>query len=137
MYIIEATLKNTTQVAKNHKILPLRKHYKSRFPQLSRNQLHERYSTDTMFLTVPSFGEILHAVKYLLDKKVITVRNDNKLSVCEALETFIVDVGAPFPIFRDNVKMETTKVWKRILRKFNNNLIKIVVKDRFKNSKRS
>ena len=37
----------------------------------------------------------------------------------EALETFIAEVGAPFHIINDNAKMETSKAWKAILRKYN------------------
>ena len=37
----------------------------------------------------------------------------------EALESFIADVGAPFHILSDNAKMETSKAWKDILRKYN------------------
>ena len=60
---------------------------------------------------------------------------------CEALETFISKVGAPFQIMSDNTKIETGKVWKR--RKYNISSstapyrnIKTVVKDIFKNLKR-
>ena len=57
MPVVEQTLRHTTQLAKNHIRLPLRRHVKSRFPQLNRNRLHERYSTDTMFSSVTSLGD--------------------------------------------------------------------------------
>ena len=39
-------------------------------------------------------------------------------SDCEALETFIAEVWAPIHIMSDNAKMETSKAWKSILRKY-------------------
>ena len=70
MNIIEALLKNTTLLAKNQIKLPPEKHYKSRFHQLNRNRLHERYSTK-QFLVLE---KISHVIKYLLKKKVNTLR---------------------------------------------------------------
>ena len=37
----------------------------------------------------------------------------------EMLEAFIADVGAPFKILSDNARMETSRAWRTILRKYN------------------
>ena len=50
------TLEVTTQLAKNTLRLPMRRHIKSRFPQLNRNRLREIYSTDTIFSSVPAIN---------------------------------------------------------------------------------
>ena len=54
--MIEKTLVATTQLAHNYLRLPMRRHFKARFPQLNANRLREKYATDTWFSTVPSLG---------------------------------------------------------------------------------
>lgn len=44
----------TTQYAKNVMRLPLRRHFKSRFPALRVRGLEEVYATDTYFANVPA-----------------------------------------------------------------------------------
>ena len=45
-------------MAKNYLQLPLKKHFKSRFPVLNRPRLGEIYCTDTFFFSSPSVGGI-------------------------------------------------------------------------------
>ena len=45
--VFAKTFYATTQLAKNHLRLSLRRHFKARFPQLNKNRLHETYATDT------------------------------------------------------------------------------------------
>ena len=47
--IIKKTFDVTTQLAKLDVRLPLRRHFKSRFPQANVNRLQETFSTDTFF----------------------------------------------------------------------------------------
>ena len=54
--VMRRTLDVTTMMAKNYMQLPFRRHFKSRFPQVNRNRLRERYSTDTFFSSQPAFG---------------------------------------------------------------------------------
>ena len=54
--VIEKKLVATTQLAHNYLRLPMRRHFKARFPQLNGNRLREKYGTDTWFSTVPSLG---------------------------------------------------------------------------------
>ena len=120
MQVIKETLKRTTQLAKNHLRLPLRKHFKSRFPQLNRNRLHETYSTDTIFSSVSSVGDKFTCAQIFSGKKSLFSKVYGMTTESEgpeALESFIADVGAPFHILSDNAKMETSKAWKDILRK--------------------
>ena len=120
MDIIESALKNTTRLANNHFKLPLRRHFKSRFPHLNRNRLHERYSTETMFSSIPSLGnkytcaQIFYGRQSHFSKVIGTIK---ETSGCMALESFIVEVGVPFHIMNDDAKMETITAWKAIVRK--------------------
>ena len=57
MHIVQATFEATTQLlSKADKRLPLRRHFKSRFPQANFNRLHETFSTDTMFSSTKAMG---------------------------------------------------------------------------------
>ena len=84
------TLNNNTQLAKNHDIrLPLREHYKSRFPQLNRNLLHERYRTDTMFSIITSVGEKYTCCQLFIGQETYyskAMGMTTESSGCEALE---------------------------------------------------
>ncbi len=53
--VIKKSLENTTQLAKLENRLPMRRHNKSRSPQLNVPQLQEAYATDTMFASIKSF----------------------------------------------------------------------------------
>ena len=53
MKVVEKTIKATTQLAHNYLRLPMRRHFKSRFPQLNVNRLREKYATDTLFSNDP------------------------------------------------------------------------------------
>jgi hypothetical protein len=47
--VVKHTVAATTQLAKNVLRLPLRQHFKSRFPSLNVRRLREPYATDTFF----------------------------------------------------------------------------------------
>ena len=47
--VIKNTLKATTQLAQNYERLPMRMHFKSRFPALNVRRLREIFATDTFF----------------------------------------------------------------------------------------
>ena len=53
---VKQTFQHTTQLAVNVLRLPLRRHFKSRFPYLNRNRLAETFSTDTLFSSVTALG---------------------------------------------------------------------------------
>ena len=47
--VVKHTIAATTQYAKNVLRLPMRQHFKSRFPSLNVRRLREPYATDTFF----------------------------------------------------------------------------------------
>ena len=63
--VIKKTLEHTTQLAKNYINLPLKRHFKSRFPELNRNRLQETYCTDTFFSSVTGIHNITCAQLFL------------------------------------------------------------------------
>ena len=54
---IKATWKATTQWYKAEQRLPMRKHYKSRFPAAHVDRLNESVATDTFFASVPAHDD--------------------------------------------------------------------------------
>ena len=54
--LVKDTIAATTQLATNVLRLPLRRHFKSRHPQLNCPRLREEYSTDTLFSSVTGIG---------------------------------------------------------------------------------
>ena len=120
--VINKTLQAATQLAKNHLRLLLRRYFKSRFPQLNRNRLHERYCTDTYFSSVTTIGtkatcaQIFTGVNSLFTRVYGMTTESQGPAV---LETFIAEVGAPYYMMNDHARMETSRAWREILRKYN------------------
>eukprot|EP00979_Chaetoceros_neogracilis_P000992 scaffold191_cov273-Chaetoceros_neogracile.AAC.7 len=54
--VVQKTFDNTTQLAKVDVRLPLRRHFKARFPQANVNRLHKMFATDTFFSSAPAIG---------------------------------------------------------------------------------
>lgn len=121
-HVMKKTLDATTMLAKNYLNLPLRRHFKSRYPQLNRNRLRERYSTDTFFSSVPAILTGATCAQIFVGAHstytaVYPMRNESHGP--EILETFIANVGAPYHLMNDNAKMQTSEAWNKILRKYN------------------
>ena len=53
--IMKDTLRHNTRAGKTSHSIPMRKHFRSRNPLLSRNRLREGFATDTVFSKVTSF----------------------------------------------------------------------------------
>ena len=53
---IITTFQNTTQFATNHIRLPMREHFKTRFPSLNVRRIHEVVATDTFFASTTALG---------------------------------------------------------------------------------
>ena len=123
MQVAEATMKVTTQLAKNQLRLPLRHHFKSRFPQLNRNRLvRETYSTDTIFSSVPALNTNETCMQIFCGKVSKFCRGYGLRSEThgvQALQDFLTEVGAPYRIINDNAKLEVSEAWKKILRTYN------------------
>ena len=120
--VVGKTLECTTMLAKNHLTLPIKQHFKSRYPQLNRNRLREVYSTDTIFSTVSAIGTGCTCMQIFCGKvskycKGYGMKTES--DGCDVLETFVAEVGAPYHLMNDNARMETSQTWKKILSKYN------------------
>jgi len=113
MDIVERTLNVTTHLAKNYFKLPLKNHYKSRFPQLNRNRLKETLHTKATCMQIFVGRDSMYTCVYNM-----TIESQGP----EMLERFISDVGAAYTMMSDNAKMQTSRAWTSILRKYNINL---------------
>lgn len=65
MDVIKNTLQATTQLAQNHVRLPMRRHFKSRFPALNVQRLQETFATDTFFSSEKALGGYTCAQLYV------------------------------------------------------------------------
>ena len=65
MDVIKKTLEATTQLAQNHVCLPMRMHFKSRFPALNVRRLRETFATDTFFSSEKALGGYTCAQLYV------------------------------------------------------------------------
>jgi hypothetical protein len=119
--VVRHTLACTTQFAKNVMRLPMRRHFKSRFPALRVRRLEEIYATDTFFA-----NEVAHdgstCVQLFCGRKshftaIYGMRTESQMP--GALMDFIREFGAPKGLFSDNAKSETSKAVKDILRNYN------------------
>ena len=102
--IIKKTFEVTTQLAKVDIRLPLRRHFKSRFPQANVNRLKETFSTDTFFSSDKAIGG-QKCVQLFVGNKSTLVVPYGMTTESEGptkLQDFIRDWGAPSEIFRDN-----------------------------------
>ncbi len=121
MEICEKTMKATTQLAKNHLRLPLREHYKSRFPGLNVKRLNETFATDTFFSSEKALGGYTCAQIFVGKSSYLTevFAMHRESSMSDTLSDFIRKWGAPYALLSDNAKSETSKAVKEILRKYN------------------
>lgn len=115
------TMKNTTQYARNHLRLPMREHYKPRFPALNVKRLNETVCMDTFFASEKALGGFtccqLFVGKVSRLVECFPLTNEGYLS--ESVEDFIRKWGAPNCLFSDNAKSEVGRAVKAILRKYN------------------
>ena len=118
MEIIKKTFEVTTQLAKMDVRLPLRRHFKSRFPQANVNRLRENFATDTFFSSSTGInGETM--VQLFAGTKsqlVVPYGMSQESEGVSKLEDFIKDWGAPDGMIRDNSKMQNSEAWKKIER---------------------
>ena len=124
---IQHTLKNTTQWYKAEGRLPMRRHFKSRFPGANVPRRNETVATDTFFSDTPAWddGLIGHGgarmmqlycgctSEYLAGFPMVS---DQQVS--KTLLDFIRSYGAPNTLFSDNAKSETSKAIQDILRHY-------------------
>ena len=124
---IQHTLDHTTQFARLDSRLPLRKHFKSRFPAANISRLNEVVATDTYFSDTPALddGIMGHGGTTMLQlfcgcKSLLTavypMRREN--DIAGTLEDFIRHYGAPNALFSDNAKSQIGRAVQEILRMY-------------------
>ena len=119
---VRKTFEATTQLAKIVPLrLPLRRHIKSRFPQLNRQRLRETFATDTLFSSEDAFGGISCAQLYVGLKSLFVALYGMKTESegPDTLEDFIREFGAPYNLRNDNSKMQLGNNFREVLRKYN------------------
>ena len=118
--VIKRTLQATTQHAQNVVRLPMRMHYKSRFPALNVKRLREVFATDTFFSSEKALGGYTCAQIYVGKTSTFTViygmKSENQM--VETFQDFIRQYGAPTGLFSDNAKSKTGKAIKDIQRHY-------------------
>ena len=119
--VVRKTLQATTQFATNVVRLPLRRHYKSRFPALRVRRLDEDVATDTFFSNVKAHDGSTCAQLFVGRKSMLTdiFGMKTESQVPGALMDFIRKWGAGRGLFSDNAKSETSNAVRDILRTYN------------------
>jgi hypothetical protein len=124
---IQKTIENTTQFCRLDSRLPLRKHFKSRFPAANVSRLNEVVATDTFFSDVPAHddgilghGGTTEVQIYCGTTSLITSAHPMKSEsdMPGTLLDFIRKIGAPNALFSDNAKAQTSKIVQKILRMY-------------------
>ena len=107
-------------MADNHARLPMRMHFKSRFPALNVRRLQETFAKDTFFSSEKALGGFTMAQLYVGKTSIFTevygMRTENQMA--ETLQDFIRQWGAPSGLLLDSARSETSKVVKNILRMY-------------------
>ena len=124
---IQKTIENTTQFCRLDARLPLRKHYKSRFPAANIPRRNEIVATDTFFSDVPAHDDgilghggskmvQLYCGTTSLITAIFPMRNESEMP--GTLLDFIRKLGAPNGLFSDNAKVQIGKTIQTILRMY-------------------
>ena len=118
--VVKKTYLNTTQYATSHVRMPMRDHFKSRFPALNVRRIDEPVATDTFFSSVKALdGETcaqLYCGKYSFHTKVYGMKTESQMP--DTLGDYIREIGAPYALISDNAKSETSEAVKAYLRKY-------------------
>ena len=121
---IKDTLDKTTQHYQAEKQVPMRKHFKSRFPGANVPHLPEWYSFDTMFYDVPALDDgipghggctMIQMFGGLDSELLHGVPMQNESEVPDSILDFIRHYGAMEGIMSDNAKSETSFAIRDIL----------------------
>ena len=119
---IKKTLKNTTQLApRMSQSVPLKRHFKSRYPQLNKPRIREPFATDTFFASEPAIGgkECVQLFVGLTSCFTAAYGMENEGQGSLALEDFIRDYGAPYHLRSDNSKMQLGNFFSAVCRRYN------------------
>ena len=125
---IKATIKGTAQWFKAEGRIPMRCHYKTRFPAANVSRLNEDVATDTFFSETPALDDgipghggctmvqIFTGIKSHITE---AIPMDAKSDFPESLKEFIRKWGAPNGLMSDNAWEQTSKTVIDILRHYN------------------
>ena len=118
---VKKTLQATTQYATNVMRLPMRRHFKSRFPALRVRRLDEDVATDTFFSNTKALDGSTCAQLFVGRRSMLTdifgMKTERQMP--GALMDFIRKWGAGTGLFSDNAKSETSNAVRDILRMYN------------------
>ena len=125
---IRDTLKVTTQWYQAEGRIPMRKHFKSRFPAANVRRINEVVATDTLFSSTPAHNDGIpgHAGVEMMQLYVGVTSHyiavyplKAKSNMPNTLRDFIRDIGAPTALFSDNAAEEIGALVVDILRMYN------------------
>ena len=118
---VKKTLETTTQLGKLSSRIPLRPHYKTRNPILSKTQLMEPWAINTWFCKVTSYEGYNCCQLFVGQKSRRTYLYGmiSEHSGPDALLDFFRNIGVPLSIQRDNSKMQACNAWNDIMRRYN------------------
>ena len=119
--VIQHTLENTTRFARLENRLPMRKHWKSRYPGLNVSRRNEPVSTDTIFSDTPAIDDGSKAAQIFIGKfskvrDAYGIKSDGQFVA--TLEDNIRKRGAMDQLISDRAKAETSNKTKDILRSY-------------------
>ena len=120
---LKKTFECTTQLAMEVTDfqLPFHRHQRTRTPQLNRRRLQELFATDTLFSSTPGIGGIKCVQLFVgMNSQYTSVHGlKSESEGPQAFEDFLRDKGAPYGLRHDNSKMQLSKTWVQILRRYN------------------
>ena len=118
--IIKKTFESTTQYGTYNVRLPLRRHFKSRYPALCVKRLDEWYATDTIYASVRAYNGVccvqLFVGRYSFFTSVWGMKTDAEFPT--ALMDFIRKFGAMKGLKSGNSKALMSKTVKDVLRQY-------------------
>ena len=116
--VLEKTLEVTTCLGTVDTRIPLRRHFRSRFPHLNVNRIKERVDTDTIYPR----QNVKHLHGYTCSQLFVGAKSSymylkimrKESEGPDALQDYITDVGAPKSIHSDRSKMQLGKRFSKI-----------------------
>ena len=124
---IQRTFEVTNQFARADRRLPMRKHFKTRFPAANVSRLEDVVATDTFFSDTPAHddGILGHGGATMVQlytgvktqfTKAYPMGSETEMP--GTFEDFIREVGAPTSLFSDNAKVQIGSAVRNILRMY-------------------
>ena len=124
--VVEATLRNTTQLAERCGEMPLHRRYKTKFAQLRYRRLRSTVYSDTFSSNVKSINGYTKTQGFVNGDSFFIYHfpMTSESQAHYAIVAYIHDVGIPRKIHTDNAKVEVLGNWKKTTRDYH---IKVTV----------